>query len=333
MKPWLVLIQGGEIVRRTFAIVLLGVLLSAVMAAQWPAQLRFVSGPSGGTWFALGGTLANIWTESVITTTSGTGGGTSNIITISRGQADIGLTTLSVFNAALKGIEPFKEPVKGTVLFANLYRQYAYFIARKDFATKYGIKKLGDVIRMKLPVRFATLTPGTASEFVIRSLFEKGYGVKWSDIKSWGGRVEFASYTDGANLLCDNNLDIFAFQISRVASVIMDIESRADVVILPVDEEAIQKLAEYIGTTKFYIEPGVYKSVTESIPTVGDYTCLVIGEKLPEDLVYKLAETLWNKKDQIAKAFTDLAELNPQEAISKDVPAHPGAVRFWSEQK
>jgi hypothetical protein len=189
------------------------------------------------------------------------------------------------------------------------------------------------VIRKKLPIRFATLTPGTASEFVIRLLFEKGYGVTWSDIKSWGGRVEFASYTEGANLLCDNNLDMFAFQISRVASVIMDIESRIDIVILPVDEEAIQALANYLGTTKFFIEPGIYKSVTEPVPTVGDYTCLVIRENLPEDLVYKLAEALWNKKEQIAKAFVDMAELNPQEAISRGVPAHPGSIKFWSQLK
>lgn len=319
--------------RKLLVVFLLVSLFVIGLSQKWPAQLRFVSGPSGGTWFALGGTLAGMWSETVIPMTSGTGGGTANIVTISKAQADIGLTTLSVFNAAVKGIDPFKEPVKGTVLFANLYRQYAYFIMRKDYATKNNIKTLGDVIKRKLPIRFATLTPGTASEFVIRLLFEKGYGVSWSDIKSWGGRVEFASYTDGANLLCDNHLDMFAFQISRIASVIMDIESRIDIVILPVDEEAIQKLAEYLGTTKFFIEPGVYKSVTQPVPTVGDYTCLVIRQDLPEDLVYKLVETLWNRKEQIAKAFVDMAELNPQEAISEGVPAHPGSVNFWSKLK
>ncbi|WP_041082070.1 TAXI family TRAP transporter solute-binding subunit [Thermotoga profunda] len=317
--------------KKFFFVLLMGLFFVA-FAAQWPSQLRFVSGPSGGTWFALGGTLAGIWSQAVISTTSGTGGGTANILTISRSQADLGFTTLSGFTAAIKGLDPFKEPVKGTMLLANIYRQYAYFIMRKDYATKNGIKTLGDVIKKKLPIRFATLTPGTTSEFVTRVLFEKGYGVSWSDIKSWGGRVEFASYTDGANLLCDNHLDMFAFQISRVASVVMDIESRIDVVILPVDDEALQKLAQYLGTTKFYIEPGVYKSVTEPVSTVGDYVCIVARESLPEDLVYKLAEALWNNKEQIAKAFVDVAELNPSEAISEGVPAHPGAVKFWSEK-
>lgn len=307
-------------------------ILSTVLFAQtkWPSQIRFVSGPSGGTWFALGGTLANMWTQDVIQTTSGTGGGTSNIVVISRGQADVGLTTLAIFNASLKGIGPFApNPVKGTVLFSNLYRQYTYFIMRKDFATKHGVKSLKDIVEKKLPIRFATLTPGTASEYVIRTIFEEGYGVNWATIKSWGGRVEFASYSDGANLIADNNIDCFAFQISRVASVIMDIESRVDVVILPVDNEAIEKVSKVLGTTKFFIEPGIYKSVTEPVQTVGDYTCLVVRETLPEDLVYKLAESLWKRKEEIAKAFADMAELNAEEAIFEGILAHPGAVKFW----
>lgn len=328
--------MGGGVFVRGKVILVMICILSAFIFAQtkWPSQIRLVSGPSGGTWFALGGTLANMWTQDVIQTTSGTGGGTSNIVVISRGQADVGLTTLAIFNAALKGIGPFApNPVKGTVLFANLYRQYTYFIMRKDFASKYGVKSLKDIVEKKLPIRFATLTPGTASEYVIRTIFEVGYGINWETIKSWRGRVEFASYSDGANLLADNNIDCFAFQISRVASVIMDIESRVDVVLLPVDDEAIEKVAAVLGTKKFFIEPGIYKSVTEPVQTVGDYTCLVIRESLPEDLVYKLAESLLKRKEEIAKAFADMAELNAEEAIFEGILAHPGAVKFWTSAK
>ncbi len=315
-----------------WALALVALAASAAVAggAGWPSQLRLVSGPSGGTWFALGGAFANIWSEAVLPVTSGTGGGVSNVVTISKGQSDVGLTTLSVLGAGVKGVDPFKEPAKGTVLFANLYRQYAYFLMRKDYADKMGVKSVGDIVRKKLPIRFATLTPGTASEFVIRTIFEKGYGVGWKDIQSWGGKVQFASYSDGADLLADNHIDCFAFQVSKVASVIMDIENRTEIVILPVDEEAIKAVGEYLGTTRFEIEPGVYKSVSQPIPTVGDYTCLAIAESLPEDLVSKLAEVLWNKKDEIAKSFKDMADLNPKEAVVDSVPVHPGAKKFWS---
>jgi hypothetical protein len=111
----------------------------------------------------------------------------------------------------------------------------------------------------------------------------------------------------------------------------MKIESQTDVVILPVDEPARKAMADAYGTTTFNIEPGIYKSVTEPVPVVGDYTCIVIRQDLPEDLVYELAKALWNGKDTIASAIKDLAELDPKEALSEGVPAHPGAVKFWKE--
>lgn len=317
------------------AFFLIGCVGSLAFAAKsdWPPQLRFPSGPPGGTWFALGGALADMWTKSVIQVGSGSGGGTSNIVNVANGQADLGLSVTSVLGAAIKGIDPFKGPVKGVSLFANLYRQYTYFIMRKDYAEAHGVKSVKDIIDKKLPIRFATLKPGTSSETAIRGIFERGYGTSWNDMKKWGASIQFASYSDGADLLADNHLDCFAFQVGRIAPIIMDIESRVDVVLLPVDEVALKAMSDAYGTTTFNIEAGLYKGAPKPVPTVGDYTCIVIRDTLPDDLVYALAKALWENKDNLAEAFADIRELNPNEAITKGVSAHPGSVKFWSEIK
>ncbi|HPI98433.1 MAG TPA: TAXI family TRAP transporter solute-binding subunit, partial [Synergistales bacterium] len=168
---------------------------------EWPDQLRFMAGPPGGNWFALGGALADMWTKTVQQTTSGTGGGVSNVVNTDNTKGDMGFSVTALVGAAAKGEEPFKSQAGNAAVMANLYRQYTYFIMRKDYAEKNGVTTVGDIIEKKLPVRFATLKPGTASEFTIRSIFEKGFGVGWKDIKDWGGSVEFASYSDGKNLL------------------------------------------------------------------------------------------------------------------------------------
>ena len=133
--------------------------------------------------------------------------------------------------------------------------------------------------------------------------------------------------------MADNHLDCFAFQVGRISPVIMDIESRVDVVLLPVDEEARSAMSEVYGTTTFNIEAGLYKGAQEPVPTVGDYTCIVVRDTLPEDLAYELAKALWENKESLAEAFADIKELNPTEAITEGVPAHPGSVKFWSEVK
>jgi len=314
-----------------FALVLAGSAFAA--PANWPEQIRFVAGPPGGNWFALGGTLADMWTKNVIPTTSGTGGGVSNIVNVDRGKADMGLSVASVVGAAQAGEAPFKKPANNATIFANLYRQYTYFIMRKDYAEAHGIKSIGDIVEKKLPIRMATLKPGTSSEFVIRSIFQRGFGVSWDDIKSWGGSVEYASYSDGANLLADNHIDMFAFAVGRAASIVMKIESQTDIVILPVDEKARVAMQKALGTTTFEVDPKVYKSVTEPVPVVGDYTCIIVRGDLPEDLVYSMAKALWEHKNDLAASIKDIAELNPQEAVSDAVKAHPGAVKFWNEVK
>ncbi|EFC91600.1 TRAP transporter solute receptor, TAXI family [Dethiosulfovibrio peptidovorans DSM 11002] len=299
--------------------------------AEDPAQLRFMAGPPGGNWFALGGSLSDMWSKNGLPTTSGTGGGVSNIVNADRGKGDMGFSVTSMVGAATKGGEPpFNDPLSNVSVLANLYTQYTYFIVRKDFAEENGIKTVGDIVAKKLPVRFATLKPGTSSEFVIRNVFSKGYGINYRKaINDWGGKVEFSSYSDGSNLLADNHIDCFAFSVGRVASVVMQIESQTDIVILPVDEKARQAMTEAFGTVSFTIEPGIYKSVTEPVETIGDYTCVVVRNDLSDDLTYKLAELIWQNKETLAKSVKDMQELSPESAVPAAVPAHPGAAKFW----
>ena len=305
----------------------------------WPGQLRFMAGPPGGNWFALGTALSEMWTGAGLPqTTSSSGGGVSNILNAHARRGDLGFSVTSLLGAALKGEADFKgRVVDNAVIMSNLYTQYTYFIMRKDFAEKNKIKSVEDIIDKKLAMRFATLKPGTSSEFVIKALFEKGYGFDYKKtFQDWGGSVEYASYDGGADLLADNHLDCFAFSVGKIASVVMNIESQLDVVLLPVGQEALDKLSNAYGTVTLTIEPGIYKSVpegSEPVKVVGDYTCIVIRKDLPESLVYELNKAVWEHKAELVAAVKDMDELTPAIALPDKVPAHEGSVKFWGEVK
>lgn len=300
----------------------------------WPSQVKFMAGPPGGNWFALGSALADMWTKTTIPTTSSTGGGVSNIINADVKKGDFGFSVTSLLGAAIAGEQDFEgRKSSNAVIMANLYTQYTYFIARKDFVDKHKIKTLGDIFDKKIPTRMATLKPGTSSEFVVKSLFLKGYGVDYKNIKSMGGSMEFASYEGGADLLADNHIDLFAFSVGKVASIVMNIESTTKVVVLEVDQNALDALAAAYGTVTFTVEPGIYKSVTKPVKTVGDYTCIVVRKDLPADMVYDLCKSMWAAKSDLAAAVKDIDELTPQLAIPKGVPIHAGAEKFWKEAK
>ena len=302
---------------------------------DWPDQLRFMAGPPGGNWFALGTALSEMWTKNTLQTTNSSGGGVSNIINANARKGDLGFTVTSFIGAAVNGEQDFKgRKADNAVVLANLYTQATYFIMRKDFADKHGIKSVDDMVKGNVPIRFATLKPGTASEFLVKVLFEKGFSTNFAMLKAdkkW--TVEYASYEGGADLIADNHLDCFAFSVGMIASIVMNIESRVPVVILPVGQAALDAVAKAYGTTTLEIKPGAYKSLTAPIKTVGDYTSIVVRKDLPESLVYELNKALWENKSLMVNAVKDMEELSPALALPKGVPVHPGSVKFWNQVK
>lgn len=310
-------------------------LLASMAHAAEVKQLRFMGGPPGGSWAALGPALCDIWTKEVIPSTSSTGGGVANIINANSGKGDFGFSVTSIMGAAILGEEDFAgRPADNVTIMSNLYSKYTYFIARKDYAEKNGLKTVGDIISKKLPVRFATLKTGTASEFVVKALFKKGYGIDYRQvIKNNGGSVEYASYEGGADLMADNHIDVFAFSVGKVASIVMNIESNTDIIILPVEQDALDKLAAAYGTVTLTIEPGIYKSVKTPVKTVGDYDCIVIRKDLPKDVVFKLNQAVWKNKKSLVAAVKDMEELTPKSALPAKLPAHEGSAEFWNTVK
>ncbi|MEW6548222.1 MAG: TAXI family TRAP transporter solute-binding subunit [Spirochaetota bacterium] len=302
--------------------------------AGWPDQLKFMAGPPGGNWFALGTALSEMWSKNVLQTTSSTGGGVANILNTDLKKGDFGFSVVSLVGAALAAEEDFaNKDIKNAVVMANLYTQYTYYIVRKDFADKHGIKSFDDLVNKNIPVRFATLKPGTASEFVIKAMFKKGYGTDYEKLKKKGWTFEFTSYENGADLMADNHLDLFAFSVGKVASIVMNIENSTPIYILPLGQPALDALAKAYGTTTFTVEPGVYKSVKEPVKTIGDYNCLVVRKDLPDSLVFELNKAMWANRASIAAAVKDFGELTIKDALPANLPAHPGSVQFWKQAK
>ena len=318
--------------------VVFSTVLAGTAFADTPAQLKFMAGPPGGNWFALGGELADLWTKTVMPTTSITGGGVAKILMANFKKGDLGFSNTSMVAVAQNGsdLATFKQKTTNAKLLANLYTQYTYFIARREFAEKYGLKTVDDLVAKKVPVRFATLKTGSGSEFVVKNVFKYGYGLDYREaLKDWGGSVEYASYSGGADLIADNHIDLFAFSVGKVAAIVMQIESTTDVVLLGMSQEALDKVSAGMNTVTFTVDPGIYKCLpegSEPVKVVGDYTCIVVRGDLDDEVVYKLCKAMYENVDVLAKGVKDIAELNPDTAIPAGaIASHPGAVKYWTE--
>ncbi|MCF7935620.1 MAG: TAXI family TRAP transporter solute-binding subunit [Synergistales bacterium] len=304
---------------------------------DWPSSLQFVAGPPGGSWFPMGGAVADVITKNVegVSCTSGTGGGVSNIFNVNRKKADLGLTVVFMGKPSMNGKEIFEKHGRqdNVSVLTNVYKQYFYFIVRSEWAEKNGVETIQDIFDQELDFRMATLKPGTSSEYMVRRTLEAGYGVSYDDIKSWGGSVEYSSYSDGANLMADKHLDAFAFTVSLPASIIMKMETQTDIDILPVDPKALKAMSEAYGTATFTIQPSDYECVDEPVKTVGSYTSILVRKDLPEGLVYEIAKAVFNHKKTLADTVSAMKQLNLKDGPQNTVfPLHPGAAKYFKEQ-
>lgn len=298
--------------------------------ANWPTHLRFLTGPTGGQWFVMGDPIAEVLTREVVLTTSRMGGGVSNISDINTKLGDLGFSLSCLMGAGQSGEEEYKSiAAENTVIMANIYPQVLYFLLRKDFALKHGIDSVEALLKKNMPLRFASLKPGTASEFILSLLFRHGYDTSFDKLRGQGWEIFFNNYRETADNFVSGDLDCFAYTAGTTVPLIRTIEEYTEVTVLPVQQDVLDKLAAKFGTHTYTIEPGTYKSVTSPVRTLGDYTCIVIRKDLPDDIVFAINKALWENKQSIAGVISDFGGLAPATALPQGLPVHPGSVTFW----
>lgn len=323
-----------------FATLLAGLLLATCAFAadsqdrtSWPTHLRFLTGPAGGQWFFMGEPIAEILSNEVLPSTSRIGGGVNNIDTINNKLGDLGFTLTCFMGASQSGEDEYKNiNTDNVVIMANIYPQVLYFLIRKDFADANGIKTVEELLQKQMPLRFASLKPGTASEFILQVLLKDGYNTSFDKLRAQGWQINFNNYAETADNFVGGDIDCFAYTAGTEVPLILTMESHTEVIILPIKQEVLDKLAEKFGTGTYVIKPGVYKSISQPVHTLGDYTTIAIRKDFPDDLVYEICKSLWNNKNHIASVIKDYGQLSPATAIAQKLEMHPGALKFWQEQ-
>ena len=330
-----------NILPRVVALVAL-VCLLAVPAAlaqesgkkDWPAHLRVLTGPKGGQWFTMGKPIAEVLSGAVAPATSRAGGGIANIDSLNKEVGDIGFSLTSFRGTSLSG-EPEYQHLKydnATILF-NAYPQVLYILLPRAFAEKHGISSVGSLLKVRAPLRFASLKPGTASEFILTLLLKYGYGMTYDDLRAQGWSLSFNNYAEIADNFAAGELDCFAYTAGGSVPLILTLEEHADVCILPVEREVLDKLSQKFKTTSYTIQPGDYRSVRQPVTTLGDWTCLLVRKNLPRDMVFAINKALWEQRHVVSNVIKDFGALSPDTALPQGMEAHPGSVDFWRTLK
>lgn len=293
-----------------------------------PASILIASGPIGGGWYATGAALGDILMESIpgLTATVTEGGGPANIRDVSRGSAHLGYVFSHTFADALRGEEPFPQPVNNVYAVASLYVSYLQSVVLAD-----------SEIRSYTDLPGKRLLPGRVNwsgEILARQLLGI-YGWDYDHLRRAGGSVSFTGFTEMTQLLRDRHADIALAVTAAPSAFIMDLNATHDIRFIAMDEDTAQRMLEkYPGYAYVEMPANTYEGQTEPVPTLGSYTMIFASDQLSEEMVYHIVKAIADNVPRLQQAHPDLAGFTLESMLEgiRDFPIHPGVKRFLREQ-
>lgn len=297
---------------------LASVLFGTIAGAQ---QVRLMTGPQGGSWYPLGGAIANIAGKSGVKIQVLPGAGIANVKAVQLGKADFGFGNSISTVDGVAGRAPFEVKTDNVCNVATLYPQYFQIVANADA----GIDTLADVKGKSIAVQ----PRGNTAEFITAQMLDV-YGMTYKDM----GRVSYVSYTDAVSLLKDNNAQLFTLGTTVPSASIMDLASARAIELIEVPDDKFQAMRKLNpGYTKLTIPAGSYPGQDKDVQAVGYATHVIARCDLEEETVYKILQGIVTEKanlEAIAKAMAPTTVKMMAEDIG--VPLHKGAEKFYKEK-
>ena len=286
-------------------------------------NLRFMTGPQGGSWYPMGGAIKNV-VEGAVPDTSlqvMPGAGIANVKAIEAGKADLAFANSVSTVDAIEGNPPFDEQATNVCHIATLYPQYFQIVTTQNA----GIESLDQLKGHAL----TTQPAGNTGEAITAHLLEAA-GLSYDDLS----RADFLSYNDSVALLKDGNSEIFTLGTTVPASAIMDLASARDVKLLAVDDELLAKMRELNpGYQRIEIPAGSYPGQDEAVPTIGYTTHVIARCDLPDETVSGILEQIVDNQGDLASVASAIGDTTlEQMAADIGVPFHPAAEQFFKDK-
>jgi TRAP transporter TAXI family solute receptor len=297
--------------------------LSLLAAGPAAAETyKFMTGPQGGSWYPLGGAIANFvrGVDADVRLRVQPGGGISNVMAVESGKAQVGLGNVTSTMDAIAGNAPFRGQAQNIRNLAVLYPQFFQFVVARD----------GDVGSIAdMAGRAIAVGPrGHSGEQASRQSLEI-FGLTYDDLSN----VNHVGYVDAVALFKDGHVDAYTVFTTVPAGAVMDAASARDVRVLSYDDKALAALQVFNPQyVRHEIAAGTYPAQDKPVTTFGTWTQVIVNAALPDDAAYAIVKALAENLEGIAAVVSAMDGATVEMlATPVGMPLHPGAQRFYHE--
>ncbi|MCF6138982.1 TAXI family TRAP transporter solute-binding subunit [Pseudalkalibacillus berkeleyi] len=285
-----------------------------------PEEVSMLTGGTGGTYFPLGGEIAEIMSKNTEKSISAQASGASveNIQTLQDGDADLAFTQTDIASYAVEGKMMFKDAKSDNVqAIGTLYPETIQIVVMKNS----DIKSVEDLKGKSVSI--GDIGSGTAEN--AKQILEV-HGISTDDIE-----VKNLPFDESAELLQDGELDAAFITSGAPTGAIEGLSALKPVRILPIADDKAKELSEkYPYYAQDTIPSGTYQ-LEEEVNTVAVLAMLVVRKDLSEDAVYNLTKAFFDNVGDIKHAKGE--KISAENALNGvGIDLHPGAEKYYKEK-
>ncbi|MFQ3622354.1 MAG: TAXI family TRAP transporter solute-binding subunit, partial [Acetobacteraceae bacterium] len=263
-----------------------GLLSASAASAQAPQFFRIGTGAAGGTYYPVGGMIANAIScppgapcreaggtagvPNLVAVAQATQGSVQNVNLIQSGAAESGFSQSDVAHWAFTGTGLFEgRPKLDRLRFiAHLFGEQLHAVVRRDSP----IQRLEDLAGRRVTVGLQASGARIGSELVLEAAGLKGRYTP-----------EFLSAAQGTERLQDRGMDAVLQVVAAPAAAFTEFCARAGCRLLPFSDEVINRVNQM---APFYargvIPAGTYEGIEADVPTLVVGAVWLVGAQVPE---------------------------------------------------
>lgn len=318
---------------------LVAFMVGSAASAQDMTFFRIGTGGTAGTYYPIGGLLANAISNppgsrtceeggscgvpGLVASAVSSNGSVANVNAIAGGTLESGFVQSDVANWAHSGtgIWEGKPAVDKLRAIANLYPESIHLVARADA----GIASVADLKGKKVSLD----EPGSGTLVDARIILE-GYGLAEADIQA-----EFLKPNQAAERMRDGQMDAFFFVGGFPAGAIAELASQMPITLVPIEGDGAAAIrAKYPFFADDKVPAGTYEGVAADVSTLAVGAQWVTSADQSEELVYGITKALWNESTRklLDSGHAKGKSIRPETALSGvGIPLHAGAEKFYRE--
>jgi TRAP transporter TAXI family solute receptor len=291
-----------------------------VEESENPEFMSIATGGTGGTYYPLGGSMANIIKDEtgIDTNAEVSGASAENMTSLKDGAVEIAFTQTDIASYAKDGKLMFEGNVVDNVkAIGTLYPETVQIVTTE----KSGVKTIADLKGKKVSVG----APGSGTFANAEQILEI-HGITIEDIDA-----KHLSFDESTAGIQDGSIDAAFVTAGTPTGAVEGLGATEDVVILSIEANKAEELiAKYPYYAKDEVPSGVY-GLKDSVPTVAVLAMLVVREDLSEQLVYDITKAIFENTDKIGHAKAQL--IKAENALNGvGIEVHPGAQKYYDEK-